>query len=517
MSKAGEILKETVAYIKKHKRYPSFTDMKRMGITPKSIEYHFTSITKLKDEAYKQCRDVVFDLEQEIYRSTPHKGIKNFVITTAVLGDQVMPGFLASIKTYCKMNKAELIVIPAIENLAKTGWTLDPSLRGEIIVTDDLSLNDNAFILGIQSKARTADPVTGLPRIGQRNGSFISASPKQRLKFVATGANSLPHALMSTGAITLPSYTNAGIMTSKATYTANHDHVMGAIILELDKDNLFHFRQIQADRQGQFADLGMLYKPGKRTDMPPEAMIMGDWHSGETDPSAETAWRRLGFLTKAKSWVVHDGYSSTSTNHHIDHKHLSKTNLAERRNSSIARELLHYRADLMSMLKIAPKLVIVKSNHDEHLERYLQEGRYVTDPENHRISLKLASAMLDGHNPIEWFITQHTDKKITKDIKWLKRDESYKVAGIELGQHGDHGANGAKGSITSLEQAYGNGVFGHTHSPEILRGAWRVGTSSLLQLDYNRGASSWFHTSCLVYPNGQRQLINSINGKFTNE
>jgi hypothetical protein len=104
--------------------------------------------------------------------------------------------------------------------------------------------------------------------------------------------------------------------------------------------------------------------------------------------------------------------------------------------------------------------------------------------------------------------------KCMNKIKWLKRDEDLRLADIQLGAHGDKGANGARGGLQSMEFAYGNSVTGHSHSPEVLRGAWQVGTSSHLKLGYNVGPSSWLNSSCLVYPNGQRQLINAIKGKY---
>ena len=65
------------------------------------------------------------------------------------------------------------------------------------------------------------------------------------------------------------------------------------------------------------------------------------------------------------------------------------------------------------------------------------------------------------------------------------------------------------------ENAYGLSVTGHAHTPEILRGAWQVGTTSKLNLDYTKGSpSSWFQTACLVYPNGSRQLISVVDGKW---
>ena len=99
----------------------------------------------------------------------------------------------------------------------------------------------------------------------------------------------------------------------------------------------------------------------------------------------------------------------------------------------------------------------------------------------------------------------------------MKLDESYKIGGVELGMHGHLGSNGSRGgSPANMEMSYGKVVYGHRHTAEILRDAYCVGTSTHLTLGYNKGSSSWTHTHCLVYPNGQRQLINFINGSFTN-
>ena len=55
---------------------------------------------------------------------------------------------------------------------------------------------------------------------------------------------------------------------------------------------------------------------------------------------------------------------------------------------------------------------------------------------------------------------------------------------------------------------------GHGHAPGIEGGAHRVGTSSLLKMDYNEGASSWMHAHDLIYANGKRSLVFIINGKW---
>jgi predicted phosphodiesterase len=264
---------------------------------------------------------------------------------------------------------------------------------------------------------------------------------------------------------------------------------------------------------GSFIDLGTKVNNGRFSTVKPEAFVLGDLHSGETCPITMGAWQHLSKKLKPESWVIHDGYDSKSANHHTDGKYISRAKVAMAGAMDLEKELDGFVADILAMTEHR-KVVMVKSNHDEHLDRYLNEARYVTEPLNHKIALELAYQFVDGKNPLEYYFNKKV-KKTKHPVIWLSRDESYKVAGIELGAHGDLGANGARGSVQTLEQAYGSCVVGHSHTPQIYRNVWVVGTSSFLQLDYNRGASSWFNTSCLVYPNGQRQMINSIDGLFT--
>lgn len=504
-----DILEIALEFIRINARYPSFIELIKLGVSRKAVDYHFGNITKLKQAAYCLSPDVLFDLEQADYRTAPKKSTKRFIITTAVMGADVHSGFNRNIRAYCKDFNAELIVIPAAENLAKTGWLLDPVLRDDIIITSDLNLNNNVFILGMKANAKTIDPITGLPRIGQRNGTFISASPKQRLKYVPTSLDALPHALMSTGAITLPEYISKGPMVDKNNYIANHDHVIGAIVLELDKNDTFHFRQIQADKEGTFIDLGTMYKKGRRAIVRPEALIPGDWHSGDTDPVVAKCLIDLTKKLKVRRWVVHDFFDGLSVNPHIEGRNITLSKMAEKNKLSLNVELTGLKYDIDMLSDLVDEVIIVRSNHDEFLDQYLNKGKYIEDHHNHRIALTLATYLLDGKNPLEEFVGKR------KNVIWLKQDESYKIAKIELGAHGHIGANGARGSITSMENDYGNVIFGHTHSAQILRGAWNTGTSTHLRLAYNKGSSSWTQTSCLVYSNGMRQLINFIDGRYT--
>lgn len=530
MNKQDKILKDYATFVKKNGRHPSRAELTRLGISRDSMRWNFGNMKGLKQaakekypEIFKNVIDADFFTEERTRTlETAVKKCKRFVITTAVTGCAVNLGFYNSIKNYCRKNKATLLVLTASDpaSIATQGGFIDPILVNEHLVMQDIQLNRNIAIRGIKLSAKAVEPTTGLGRIGQKNGSFIYASPKQRLKMTATSNVKLPHAMMTTGAITNPNYQTDNYLAERTAYIADNDHVMGALIVEIVDQQVYHFRQIQCDSKGAFADLGKLYSGNKVTNYRPDSLVLGDWHSGETDPDARAAFVEakdsVVAKVKPRRLVVHDGFNGMAISHHEEKNRLLRARRAEANELNLEAEIRGYAEDLQMMAEKVEEVVIVKSNHDEFLDRYLDAGRYVEDAQNHRISLMLAYSMLTGKNPLAAAM-DILGYKFRNKLRWLNRDQDFKVAGIELGAHGDKGSNGTRGSLASLERAYGSSISGHSHTAEILRRAWQVGTCSKLKLEYNKGPSSWIHSSCLVYPNGQRQLINVIYGKWRME
>lgn len=524
--KKKQIIKDFASLARRLKREVRLEDLKSLSITKDMVTHHFGSLSKLEEEARSSFPNYFFDIPVEnIYSKQALERLradvastKRFVITTAVSGCDIDDKFYKSLQHYCSVNNAKLLVIIADDpaHTRKSEWgTISSKLKNEIIVLEDTRLNSNVFISTIKLSAKQIDPTTGLGRIGQRNGTFIYASPKQRLKAIPVANQSLPHFMMTTGAITKPNYNSEMYMSQRTAYIAKNDHIIGAIIVEIEDDETYHFRQIQADAKGCFYDLGMKYSQNSSTSVKPEAFILGDWHAGLTDPDAKKAWFELAELTKPKRIFLHDAFDGMSINHHEKNYKLLKAQRAENNQLSLSKELEILSKDIRDIASLTDEVVMVKSNHDEFLSRYLQEGRYVDDPQNHRISLILALKMLDGLDPLKYAINTINlmdDASIVDKITWLSSDDDYSVEGIQCAAHGHLGANGAKGSLIAMESAYGNSVSGHSHTPEILRGAYQVGTSSFLKLVYNKGTSSWVHSSCIIYPGGSRQLINCING-----
>jgi hypothetical protein len=504
---------------------PRYEDLNKLGFTESAIRHHFSSLANLRDAAReykpKAFENIVDEamFNPEVFEELKETatGFKRFVITTAVTGCKVHDGFLLALKNYCKRNNAMLLIMPCTDPASKVGLKMDSALADEHIVFDNLQINQNLFLSSIKLSAKHIDPITGLGRIGQRNGSFIFASPKQRLKLVPTSKMKPPHALMTTGAVTKPNYRTERYLSERTAYIATNDHVLGAIVVEVLNNRTFHFRQVQAEKSGHFADLGKYYTIDSVSDMRPEAFILGDWHSGQTDPFAAEAWKQVVALTKPKRLGLHDAFDGLSINHHEQKNITLRAKRAAQNQLSLQMELKRLGADLNELAQGVDELFIVKSNHDEFLERYLAECMYRHDPHNHHVAVKLADKMMHGFDPLQIGVEMYGNLTLEaqKKIKWLQRDQDYKIARVECGSHGDKGANGARGSLMAMEAAYGNSITGHTHTAEILRGAWQVGTSSLLRQEYNKGgSSSWIHSSCLLYPNGGRQLISVVNSSW---
>lgn len=510
-------------------RAPKMDELQALDHTKDSIKHHFSSLTKLEQIAREEYPKKFFDTEiagllGEDASNKLRKVVKQykkFIITTAVTGCAVHEGFYASLKSYCKANKAALLVLvasdPAHNKKHNRGGygTIDAKLAEETMVVEDTHLNSNFFISTIKLSAKQINPTTGLSDIGQREGSFVFASPKQSMILESTSNEKLPHVMMTTGAVTEPNYVTEMYMSERTAYIADAHHVMGAVYVNIIDDKDYGYTQIQTmNEEGSFVHLGKRYHPtGKVTNEAPDAIVCGDWHSGETDPLVRKATEEMLATFKPKKAVLHDSFNGASINHHEEDNMILKAVQFIKNTPSLEQEFVGLRDDLQWFSKQVQEVVIVKSNHDEFLSgNYLKYAKYARDPQNHYFSLDLAKAMMEGKDPVK-FATEKVGLKAT-NIRWLQRDDDFKIAGIQLGAHGDVGASGSRGNLKGMRKAYGLSVTGHSHTPGIWHGAYAVGTSSFLRLSYNRGPGSWMQAHCLVYADGSRQLINMIKGQW---
>lgn len=524
------ILETFVSFVKKNGRNPTEAELQKLGISRNAIRWHFDTVKDLKSEARKKNPDVFKHIidESSFTKKNFAKLSKltskheRFVVTTAVAGCRVNMKFYKALKSYCKKNDALLLIIPVKDPAASVSssnsWELDPIFaeNNDLIVFGDLALNQNIYVSGIKMSAKQIDPTTGIDRLA-RSCSFIFGSPKWRLRVLPNAKNRHPHILMSTGAITIPNYDSEKYMSQRTGYLADFDHKMSALIVETCEKGLFHIRHLIAEpASGSFVDLSDYYHAdGTVTRMDAELFNQGDLHAGEHDPTAMQAWKEICEVVKPRVTIQHDVFNGKSISPHEEKQAITRAKLFEKGMLSLEDELKLTAKVLSEIIEWSSEgVVMVKANHDDWIIRYLQSGRYLKEPHNFFMATELVEAVRRGEDPVAYGICKYLTSEQKKKVLFLERDQEYNIHGIENGVHGDKGPNGSRGTIANLEKVYGAGNFGHSHTPAILRDAWQHGCTQILDPDFVSGGSSWMHSSIIQYPNGSRQMIHSVRGKW---
>lgn len=442
--------------------------------------------------------------------------MQRYIVTSYIPSEDVgiNEKFFASLKGFCKLNNASLIVLRTKANYVFE--ELDTRYN-EYMVDDNIKLNDNLTLLNIAMNPNTSDPLSGLDSLCAQEGNLILGFPRQRFKTVPRSLkiSSMPKAMWCTGTISKPNYKD-----SKTGQAMRQAHVYGALVVEIMDDKYFNIRQIQANNDGSFYDLDKLYKPDGKKEKSEyiEGLVLGDLHPPFLDAEVRDETYELIKKLKPKNIVYHDIFDANSISHHVEGKFITKS-IIQKNLINLEHEAKITADCLADFERMAPRAnhIIVKSNHDEHLDRYLDEFRFKTDYPNLIVALELARQMvlfkrkLDTVGPLEYLLKKFRD---LNNFIFLERDSTYKIKGIECANHGDAGANGARGSSKSIGiMTSGNVVVGHRHSSEIgILGDYIVGTSTTLQMPYTdaSGGSGWLNSHVVIYPSGARTHIHII-------
>ena len=430
--------------------------------------------------------------------------IKRYIVTSAEYGAGVNHKQLDAYEQYASQWDADIIVVP-IEGQHKDE-PMHPRIA-QYTNADEMSLNDNLSIEDFGVKAQTINPLTGLKRFGK---STIVGSPKMHLEHVANSPKISAHAVMSTGSCTTPNYKQ-----NRIGRIGNRDHQQGAILVEVEDNKTFHFRQAVHNVDGSFIDMGIKYSakgPSKDVSIP--ALVMADLHDHQKDIAAYDA--TLGFLDEydVKNVVGHDIFDAYSISHHDAKSAMTLARKAKGDELNLRQELYNLGQTVEEIASRTGTFYAVKSNHDEHLTRWLEEGRFMQEPHNLELGLKLASALIEGKDPVEEGI-KLTYGSVPSNMKFLQRDDELRIKGVECAFHGDKGPRGGRGSPIGLEYSLRDATVAHMHHAFIRKGLWGVGSLALNQA-YTKGSMGCGTiTHNLINNNGKRQHINYTNGKFT--
>lgn len=463
---------------------------------------------------YVTFKELAQDYEKKNFYRNAIKKTQVFMVMSAVTGCKVKPEALATARRYCELRKGKIIVMPSSDPAKKKNtmgaFELDRELMSEIIVLENIYLNSNLMLSKIKLSAKQIDATKGLTRLCQKTGTFIFASPKQRLRPVSVSNQKNTRMLVTPGAITMPDYDTDKYMSERTGEIADYDHIMGALIVEVVDSEKYHIRQIQFDRNGNFIDLGVEYSQTGQKRVKTLSLWPGDWHTGETCPVVKRQIKELTQELKPEYLMLNDFFAGFSCNPHESSNKILKAQLGKLGHLSLEKELNMLGAELKELNSWgADKIVVVKSNHDGFLENYfLRSGAFISrEGRDYEIGLELSLAMIKDYNPLQFYIENIFGYK-PKNVTWLKEDADFILAGIQHGAHGHMGSGGKRNPGTGgLEEAFGKGNFGHCHAGEILRDVWRAGTSTPTRLPYVKGSCAWSNSHIVTYYNGSRQLV----------
>lgn len=446
---------------------------------------------------------------------------KRFLITWAQNDTPVHEQFFSNLEAYAHRIDADIHVIagryknPTSVFTDRSYDTWDEHLE-EYLDANRHNVHKHMWIMSdIKIQPTAADPMTGLRGLTGVH-SCVFGSPKVQMETVPVLEGNMPKVMVTTGACTIKNYTD-----SKSGKKGEFHHTLGFVIIEIKDDSTFFVRQITATDDGDFTDLNTIVEyidklgSSKITKINKiAAIVLGDIHFGQHDPIIINKTVQLFKQLKPKHVILHDVFDGLSINHH-DMKNPFVQYAREVNGTNSLRDEIESLLEGLEEFDSDYQTVIVRSNHDDFLDRWLQtaDWRKAGTLKNSLEYMEYAALILSGkaqNGVIPYLIQQRFPNFIT-----LNRNDSYIINDWELAQHGDVGANGSFGSIAQYRNLNTKIIVGHYHSPGRKDGVLAVGTSTKLRVNYNTGPSSWLQSHVIIHEDGKAQHINFINGEFT--
>lgn len=462
-------------------------------------------------------------LETE-YIASPKRGVRRFIFSCAQAGAKVHKGFLLNLEAYAHHVGAEIFIGGITYNQQINGREPKPAdfhpLLEQFITSKQINVGDKLLFCGeINTSPTATQPLSGFETYTREKWG-IFPHPRICLNSIATMFNEPAKIIMTTGCVTKPNY-----LPRKVGIKAEFHHVIGAVICEVDKDGDVFCRHLIAETNGDFQDLTTIVQDGNVIENAEgvEAITWGDIHHEKLDPAVrESCWGHGGMLdTLCPGYqFFHDAIDFHPRNHHNikDPHHRFKVFIEGA--DSVAQTFDDLARFLCDTQRPWSTSVVVESNHDRALMRWLKEADYREDPANAPFFLdcqrRVYTHIECGDHRYHLFADILRERGAV-EATYLREDSSYRICGnrIECALHGHKGANGMKGNILSFAKMGPKANVAHTHSAAIYEGIYQAGTSSLLDLGYNNGGlSSWNHSHIVTYRNGKRTIVTMQNGKW---
>ena len=466
-------------------------------------------------------------------RELPAEGeTKVYIVTAAQVCTEVHAAFWTNLKAYARARKAEILVSTPTYDQRQYSRPDQIKSRAEVEADVERGVTKRERAVWIADQVRphlsnsrvklaptlqwcgelnilptAARPLNGLSGYTGQD-SCIVPHTKLALESVPTGRYEPTKFLYSTGACTLRNY-----IQKRVGQVAEFHHAYAALVVEVLSDGRWFVRQLNATSDGAFQDLTALVKDGRLFHARVAGIQWGDIHASAMDQDVrELCWGlcRAGQVSvidalQPSVQFFHDLIDFHSANHHERKSPRKRFERWARKQNDVRAEIDATCAFLVGAARPWCEGIIVPSNHDEHADRWLDEGDPLADPQNSALWHRANGAMRDSiANGDDWSFAAWAFADSPARV--LKRDEPYVLHEIEMGWHGDLGPNGARGSTQGLIKTCRRISKGHDHQATIRDGVYSAGVCART-LDYARGPSSWSISHIVVYPNGKRCIL----------
>lgn len=527
----GTILSEYARFIRENHYIPTFKAFKKWTVA--TIERDtYSSIMEI-DEDYRneypdEAKKYIFDKKSWTpeYKKAFFDEVRKhdkFVFVSIGSFCTVDFNFLNCLKNYAQVNNAMIIGLPLFKRYDKSmsDFCIDPAITEYMWVAfEDIKLNSNLMVQILRNSPTVKSTIAGINQLVSKfDSSIIVAGINQQLRYIPVLKEKTPNLIASTGCCTeyepVKKDDPLNIPTKAEKLAKERLSIKGALVVELDDEDTFTVRNIEADNDGTFIDLGVKYFADAYLNVSSSTFIIGDLHAPLHNEELLEANIRAIKEYHCNKVVLHDSVNMAYVSHHNADKAIVRAQMVEDGRADILNEVEVF-AGILEKLTSLPEVqqvIIPYSNHPAHLEQCIQDiGRMTKDDINLRTMLQCAIAMLDNKNVLQ-FLTEEIVGFQSDKIDWVNEDDGREVYGVQVGLHGSEKVNGGRLTPTSTNNAFPKTVLAHRHSAGIDGDTITVGIACEKEQGYNHGLSSWTESSAIIYPNGKVQLLTFVNVK----
>lgn len=402
------------------------------------------------------------------------------LVTAAQNKTSVNKGFIDSLKSYKshlkKLGyKAEIVIIPSQyrnptsikesrKKLGKDWWVdeIDEYLYyGKIHFGDTLIAADSRVV------PTAKIPLNGYESLASQN-NLVLGHPRIHFKTLPRFKDQKLRTMNTTGFCTVKNYSK-----SKSGDIAYIHHSYGFTIVEKKPNgNCYIPRTVKVNSDGTFTDLQHRCTPKGVTKVSEcKGFIAGDIHLRHIDQQKMLKTQKILTKIRPKEIVLHDVFDGATVNpHETKDLFIQKRKILEGENivNNEVKDLLDF-LTAFSLIHYDSEVKVVQSNHDDFLDRWVNNFDWKKDLHNSETYLELAKIQqtidLRKYGNLIGYLLH------TSGHTYIPNSESHFIGDYQVGHHGEYGINGARGSINSFKKLSQKMIHGHSH---CLPGKYKV-------------------------------------------